>query len=398
MLFPFKTDAPIYHWPFATGGLILLNVLASVWETSVYLNSDDVEAIQYFCLKLGDGLHPHQWLTSIFMHAGPMHLIGNMMFLWTFGLIVEGKVGWWQFLLYYLGIGVLQCGAEQVLFLWGTESYSLGASAAIFGIMVMALLWAPVNEVSVVLILLFHPIVFDVKVVGLAGFFLFMNVFFAIIGFAMEGGVSLSSELLHLMGAFIGFPIGLALLKLRLVDCEGYDLLSVWAGKEGQKIKTRQQERESQVAQEAYLVEKQQALETGQAQVNLYLKQGHVDMALARFRAMLNYDKTLKMQPNQLYEVIRLMHAGKRWRDSISYMRQYIEQGNSNAALLQLKLAQIYLVEFERPKLTLQALQTLETMTSASTLSLDQQNLKRKLAARAQQLIREGHLEVNDPL
>ena len=398
MLFPFKTDAPIYHWPFATGGLILVNVLASVWEASVYINSDDVEAIQYFCMKVGDGLYPYQWLTSLFMHAGPMHLIGNMMFLWAFGLIVEGKIGWWQFLLSYLVIGVLQSAAIQVLFLWGSENYVLGASAAIFGIMVMALLWAPVNEVSVVLLLLLHPIVFDAKVVSLAGFFIFMNVFFAIIGFAMEGGFALSSELLHLTGAFIGFPIGFALLKLRLVDCEGYDLLSVWAGREGQKIKTRQQEREEQIAKEAYLAEKQQALEAGQAQVNHYLKQGHVDMALARFRAMLNYDKTLKLQPNQIYEVIRLLHAGKRWRDSLPYMRQYIELGNSNSAVMQLKLAQIILVEFERPKMTLQALQTLETMNSAGTLSPDQQNLKRKLAARAQQMIREGHLEANDPL
>jgi membrane associated rhomboid family serine protease len=390
MLLPFKTDAPIYHWPFATVSLIGVNVLAAMWELSVFLHADDLSAIERVCLQLGDGLHPHQWVTSIFMHAGPMHLIGNMLFLWTFGLIVEGKVGWWQFLLCYFGVGVLQSAAEQVLFLAGPESISLGASAAIFGIMVIALIWAPVNEVSIFMILGFYPIVFDVKVVGLAGFFLFLNVFFAIMS-----QFSLSSELLHLMGAFLGFPIGLALLQLRLVDCEGYDLLSVMSNKAGKKITTRAQEREQQVAREEYQNEKQSALEAGQIQFAQYLKQGHLDMALARFRVMLNYDKTLRMSPQQLYEVIRQLHAAKRWRDSIPYMRQYIESQASHANLIQLKMAQLFLVEFERPRLTLQVL---ESCDPESTFSEQQQKLMRNLRARAQQMIREGHLEVDDAL
>ena len=58
---------------------------------------------------------PWQWITSNFMHAGFMHLLGNMFCLWGFGLVVEGKIGWWRFLLVYLGIGITQCAARTVV-------------------------------------------------------------------------------------------------------------------------------------------------------------------------------------------------------------------------------------------------------------------------------------------
>ena len=64
-------------------------------------------------LSFADGMHPEQWLLSIFMHAGWMHLIGNMIFLWVFGLVVEGKLGWWRFIPCYLAIGMGQMGIEQ---------------------------------------------------------------------------------------------------------------------------------------------------------------------------------------------------------------------------------------------------------------------------------------------
>ena len=51
---------------------------------------------------LGDGIHPLQWLTNIFLHAGFFHLVGNMIFLWTFGFVVEGKLGWLPFTALYL--------------------------------------------------------------------------------------------------------------------------------------------------------------------------------------------------------------------------------------------------------------------------------------------------------
>lgn len=63
-----------------------------------------------------------------------------MVFLWVFGLVVEGKIGWWRFLVCYLGVGVGQSLVEQILTLplHGVNVRSGGASSAIFGIMAMA--------------------------------------------------------------------------------------------------------------------------------------------------------------------------------------------------------------------------------------------------------------------
>ena len=96
LFFPVGTDAPIYHRPFATIGLIAANVLLFIASWQGQMGG--------WLLQLGNGLHPVQWWTSAFYHYGVMHLLGNMVFLWTFGLIVEGKLGWWQFLPLYLAL------------------------------------------------------------------------------------------------------------------------------------------------------------------------------------------------------------------------------------------------------------------------------------------------------
>lgn len=151
MLIPLTCDAPVYHWPFATVGLIVVNVLVFAFTVTLMLEPSENNVALFASLVLvhGSGIHPTQWLTSVFLHADIFHLLGNMLFLWIFGLVVEGKLGWWRFLLVYLGIGVAQSAIEQFAMLWLVEpSWSLGASSAIYGIMAIALVWAPKNEVN----------------------------------------------------------------------------------------------------------------------------------------------------------------------------------------------------------------------------------------------------------
>ena len=66
-----------------------------------------------WALVLGDGLHPLQWVTNNFMHSGFFHLAGNMIFLWTFGLVVEGKLGWWRVLARVLGLAAGESAGMQ---------------------------------------------------------------------------------------------------------------------------------------------------------------------------------------------------------------------------------------------------------------------------------------------
>ena len=100
IIIPINTDAPIYHWPWMTLVLIVANCAC------FYATGFGVEP-EGWVLQFGHELHPIEWLAYNFFHFGWMHLIGNMIFLWGFGIIVEGKIGWWRFLLVYLLIGVL---------------------------------------------------------------------------------------------------------------------------------------------------------------------------------------------------------------------------------------------------------------------------------------------------
>src|SRR3954469_22086779 len=97
LIIPMGTDAPIYHWPRATVALMLLNVacfIAVPPSSSADVEPDEAGVLaqtnyEKYALTLGDGLHPVQWVTHNFLHTGVLHLLGNMLFLWTFGIVVE---------------------------------------------------------------------------------------------------------------------------------------------------------------------------------------------------------------------------------------------------------------------------------------------------------------------
>ena len=115
MLIPISTDAPIYHFPYACIGMIVLNFVAFLLTGMGSFDAMDQWA--QWSLQRGVGLDPVQWVTSNFVHMGFPHLFGNMIFLWGFGIIVEGKLGWWRFVLLYFAIGISQCAIEQTLLL-----------------------------------------------------------------------------------------------------------------------------------------------------------------------------------------------------------------------------------------------------------------------------------------
>ena len=237
MLIPYGTDAPIYHLPYATGSMIAVNVAAFLgltWLAETLPEERFGEVYSQLMLLHGEGLRPWQWVTSNFLHEGFLHLLGNMFCLWGFGLVVEGKIGWRRFLMVYLGIGITQCAVEQTLMLFAEPGGSLGASAVVYGLLALAMVWAPQNEMSCVFVWL-RPVAFDVTLYTLGGIAVLIQ-----IGTGMLAGMTMSSQVLHLMGAGLGFGIGVVMLKKGWVDCEGWDLFSVWAGrKHSRKMKKK---------------------------------------------------------------------------------------------------------------------------------------------------------------
>jgi membrane associated rhomboid family serine protease len=108
------------------------------------------------------------WLTlftAMFMHGGPLHLAGNMLYLWIFGDNVEEVLGSLRFILIYLACGLV-ASLSQILVNPNSFIPTLGASGAIAGVMGMYLVWFPFHRIRV-LILYFIAEVPALIVIGL---------------------------------------------------------------------------------------------------------------------------------------------------------------------------------------------------------------------------------------
>lgn len=114
-----------------------------------------------------------QVFTSMFVHAGPAHIIGNMLFLWIFGDNVEDRMGHARYLVFYLLCGVA-AAALQTFMSIDTVVPSVGASGAIAGILGAYLVMFPFARVQVV-ILPFFFLPFFVPAIVLIGIWIAMQ-------------------------------------------------------------------------------------------------------------------------------------------------------------------------------------------------------------------------------
>ena len=90
-------------------------------------------------------------VTSMFMHGGWAHLLGNMLFLWVFGDNIENRIGHIRYLIFYLVCGII--ASLSHVFVSGSDSLipSLGASGAISGVLGGYLLLFPSRRVRVIM-------------------------------------------------------------------------------------------------------------------------------------------------------------------------------------------------------------------------------------------------------
>jgi membrane associated rhomboid family serine protease len=116
--------------PYVVIGLAVVNALALA--ATYLLSSSQIVFSQYGFTPA----QPHAWtaLSSMFLHGGVLHFVGNMFFLWMFGYRVENTFGRWSFTLIYLLCGFGAAGLHY-LFNRGSAIPCIGASGAISGIM-----------------------------------------------------------------------------------------------------------------------------------------------------------------------------------------------------------------------------------------------------------------------
>lgn len=417
-MIPLSTDAPIYHYPVVTVSMIVLNTVCFV-AFCLNADSDNVEyfddqgdpisaeeverefvtrfannpdaareflesiearetesgAIHWLSLQFGR-IRPWQWLTNNFMHADWGHLIGNMFFLWAFGLVVEGKVGSLAFLAIYLGIGTVYGMLLQVgSYFFIDTGIALGASAAIFGLLALCVVWAPANEFSCII---FYS-VRDISILVFAGFFVAKELFFL-----FASGFSMSSNLLHVLGFVVGFPLGVFLLHTGRVDCEGWDLFSYFEGNTGNSSRYLMSRRKakrrksSDTSPTATNRSKSPAVsaEKLQDQVGEAINNRQFELAVRLQNQLMKSHSGLAWRQPDLYRIVDGLLRERKYDVAIPLMRTYLQTFTEKRFAVEIALMKIWMARRQ----THEALQLLNTIDAQALSSAERQQLEKMRA------------------
>jgi membrane associated rhomboid family serine protease len=159
-MFPLYDDNPTARDPIVTYLLIGLCVGAFLWQ----LGQNESAVLYTYGMvpaRLFGLWHPPRayqvvpaWatlLTSLFLHGGWLHLIGNMLFLWIFGNNIEDVLGRGRFLFFYICCGVV-AALTQAFLSYGSHVPMVGASGAIAGVLGAYLLLYPNANVLCIVI------------------------------------------------------------------------------------------------------------------------------------------------------------------------------------------------------------------------------------------------------
>jgi membrane associated rhomboid family serine protease len=215
---PLRDNAPTRTRPFVTWGLILVNVLVWVLYQLPDLEGS-VRELAYQPCEVVDSCAgqamgqdwPLTALTSMFMHGGWEHLLGNMLFLYIFGNNVEDVLGHARYLVFYLAGGFAATALQTVVTLsTGSDADAaipnLGASGAVSAVLGAYLLLLPRARVLTVIFFVLR----EIPAVAFLGFWFLFQLY--------SGGVSLQHPEAGGGVAFFahvgGFVFGLLLIKL----------------------------------------------------------------------------------------------------------------------------------------------------------------------------------------
>lgn len=159
-MFPLRDSTTSEKFPFVNLAIIIFNVY--IFFQELFVPDLDAYIATYALIPttinfaVPETLVP--FLTSMFLHAGFLHIISNMWFLWVFGDNVEAKIGHLKYLIFYLFCGV--CATfGQYLFISDSNIPMLGASGAIAGILGAYLRFFPRNSVDTLIPVFGLPII-----------------------------------------------------------------------------------------------------------------------------------------------------------------------------------------------------------------------------------------------
>jgi membrane associated rhomboid family serine protease len=205
-MFPVSDVIPSKTTPYVTMSLIALNALVFLYQ--LQLDSEGVQLLwQLF------GLVPayFSWttlLTSMFLHEGWLHLLGNMLYLWIFGDNVEDSLGHAGFLLFYVSCGAAAALGQIAITPIATLPM-IGASGAIAGVMGAYFVIYPHSRVLTIVFLVFFLDMIEIPAIFFLGIWFVKELFNGVGSLGTRetlGGVAVWA---HIAGFAAGGIVGL---------------------------------------------------------------------------------------------------------------------------------------------------------------------------------------------
>lgn len=184
-MIPLRSSERTYTTPVVNLAIILVNVLVFLFELTLP-GWDQNRFIALYGI-VPDRLHYSTIITSMFIHGGWLHIIGNMWFLWIFGRGIEDILGHAKYLFFYFACGIA-AGLIHVLLNSSSPIPTVGASGAIAGVMGAYLIKFPRAHIVTLI-----PIIVFITTVDIPAAFLLLY-WFAMQFFSGVGSVGYSTS------------------------------------------------------------------------------------------------------------------------------------------------------------------------------------------------------------
>jgi membrane associated rhomboid family serine protease len=174
---PIRDVIPSRTTPIVTVLFILINAVVFLYQQTL----PERELLQFFSTYalIPAAFHLQAVFTSMFMHGGWMHFLGNMLFLWIFGDNVEDRVGHLRFIAFYL-----LCGAAAALAqIWMNPLSRIpmvGASGAIAGVMGAYFVMFPHSRVLTLVPIVFYIELIEIPAIFFLGFWFLLQFLYGV--------------------------------------------------------------------------------------------------------------------------------------------------------------------------------------------------------------------------
>jgi membrane associated rhomboid family serine protease len=211
-MFPISDVIPSRTVPVVTIGLIVVNSVIFLYQWALPEQALHVFLAHYALIPAFFSIPAV--LTSMFLHGGWMHVIGNMLYLWIFGDNIEDQLGHVGFLIFYVACGAI-AAVGQVMMNPSSVVPMVGASGAIAGVMGAYFVLYPQSRIlTAVFILIFFDVV-EIPAIFFLGIWFLMQLLSGVgtlgAANASTGGVAFFA---HIGGFVTGILVG-AILRAR---------------------------------------------------------------------------------------------------------------------------------------------------------------------------------------